>query len=348
MLLWIEGFDAYGTAVGVAAEGLEEVYPIVTGSANMVVRAGRLAQHSIGMRAGGTGFSDLLTPNLGDVATIIVGFGFRPAGVLTLSIPIELWEDDNTTRGINITLNVDGTASVRLDGVTLATSETVFTTNAWHYIELKVAVHNTNGSYELKINGVTVLSATGIDTRSGATNNFCNRVRFRSSGSTSIGNENQFDDIYILDTTGSTNNDFLGDRKVVTLFPSDNGSQNDFTTSSGGTDNYALVNDLPIDDSTYVESSTAGHRELYQFQDLVSVQTINGAQQNVVARKTDVPDFNLELIVKSDDTVDESEPQVVNSPSYDNYYRVLENDPDTLGPWTPAKLDAAEFGFDIG
>jgi hypothetical protein len=77
------------------------------------------------------------------------------------------------------------------------------------------------------------------------------------------------DDLYVCDGSGSVNNDFLGECRVLTLLPSDgNGSNNDFDTSAGGSpaDHGAMVNDTtPNDDTDYVSSSTVDHVDSWNY-----------------------------------------------------------------------------------
>ncbi len=349
MLLWIEGFDAYGTSLGSAVDGVEEVYANNGALSAALVREGRLDGYAIELRSS-SGSTHISTPNLGNISTIVIGFAFKPLVDLANRVIVSLREDDDATQGLNLFLNNTGTVSVRLNTTVLATTgAAVIAADVWHYIEFKVTVHNSTGSYDFKINGVSQLSASGIDTRAGTTNDYCNRVRLVGDDTESAGQGHVFDDWYICDTTGSVNNDFLGDRRVQTIFPSANGDSGNFATSDGGGSGYALVDDNPIDDdSTYVESSTSGHRDLYQFGNIVSADAINGIMQFVTARKTDVTNFNIELIVKSDSTISEGSAQSVGSTSYASFQRLLEQNPSISGAWTLTAINAAQFGYDVG
>lgn len=347
MLLWIEGHDSYGTTPGNVVDGFSEVYPDNANLATIAVQAGRLAQNSTEVRSS-SGNSYYTTPNLGNMATVIVGTAFKPAFALTTNIICELREDDNGTQGMNVLLNSTGTLSVRRGTTVLATTAAIMSVDVWHYIEFKVTVHDTTGAYELKVNGVSQLSATSVDTKAGATNNYANRVRFYGVSGVLAGRGHWYDDQYIADATGSINNDFLGDRRVQTIFPNVDGDQTDFSLSTG-TDSFALVDDNPLDDdSTYVESSTSGHRDLYQFENLVAAQTVNGVQQHAIARKTDVTNFDIQLVVKSATTVSEGSNQTVGSTTYGDFQRVVEQNPDTSSAWTLTTINAAQFGYDVG
>ena len=97
----------------------------------------------------------------------------------------------------------------------------MFALNQWHYFEVKVVCHDTAGYYQVRIDGVTVLSGTNVDTRAGADTRF---VRFRMDEYYQY-----MDDIYICDTDGTANNDFLGQILVEAIFPNADGDNSDWT-----------------------------------------------------------------------------------------------------------------------
>jgi len=157
-----------------------------------------------------------------------------------------------------------------------------------------------------------------------------------------------YDDFYVCDATGSVNNNFLGDRRVITIFPNADTADEDFALSTGS-DSFALLDDNGLDDdTTYVESATVTDRDLFDFESIGSLANINGIQHTAIARKTDVTNFDMDLVTKSGGTTDVAASQTVGSTSYDSFFRIQEEDPDTTDPWTGSGVDAAQFGFDVG
>jgi hypothetical protein len=78
-----------------------------------------------------------------------------------------------------------------------------------YYIEVKVVHHASAGSIEVRVDGVTVYTKTGINTaRSGHA--YANKVW--CLGALSLGTGiMDMDDLYVVDDTGGADNDFLGD-----------------------------------------------------------------------------------------------------------------------------------------
>ena len=345
MLKFIDGFDQYGT-VASAPSGIEEVWPSNNNPVNFRVRAGRIGGESLELVvSSGTGF--ITTKNLGNLATIISGVAVNVQNALTTINLLEVREDDNATQGFNVQLQSDGKIAARRGTTTLATTAAAHVVlNTWVYIEMKVSVAEA-GSYDIQVNGVSVLSNGSVDTRAGTTNNYGNRVRMYGPVG-GAGTGHFYDDFYVCDATGSVNNNFLGDRRVITIFPNADTADEDFALSTGS-DSFALLDDNGLDDdTTYVESGTVTDRDLFDFESIGSLANINGIQHTAIARKTDVTNFDMDLVTKSGGTTDVAASQTVGSTSYDSFFRIQEEDPDTTDPWTGSGVDAAQFGFDVG
>ena len=184
----------------------------------------------------------------------------------------------------------------------------------WKFIECKV-VCGTSGSYVVRVAGVTVLSGTG-NTKAG-THAYHDHFDIGAA----FGGLTTFDDLYALDGTGPVNNDFLGDLKVVAIFPNAAGDSTQWTPSSGN--NYAAVNENPPDaDSSYVENATTGHKDLYNYGDLSGLSTIYGVQISTEARLTDVGSLTLKTSAKTSGTESDDAGQTVATQTWLDYRRI--------------------------
>lgn len=158
------------------------------------------------------------------------GTAYQPGGFY-----IGLYEGwGGATAHIDFRLNATGRIIITRNGTTLATGTTIMPLDSWVYIEIKVKIHDTAGTIDVHLNGAPEITATGLDTRNGGTSGVINWVMWQLAWADG-GSWVFFDDIYILDTTGTVNNDFLGDVKVSPLYPSGPGSNGGFTgVNSGG------------------------------------------------------------------------------------------------------------------
>ena len=159
------------------------------------------------------------------------------------------------------------------------------------------------------------------------------------------------DDLYICDSSGSRNYDFLGDVRIDALLPSGNGNSSAFTGSDGNsTDNYALVDEsAPNSDTDYVESSNVSDVDTYAFPDLShSPVSIAAVQICATAKKSDAGARSLACVTRSNSTDTAGATQSL-STSYACMLEVVESDVTAGSPldWQTANLNAAQFGVKV-
>ena len=248
-----------------------------------------------------------------------------------------------------LSVNTSGELIAQRGGTQLdITSGLGLTNGGWYYIEARCVIDNTVGEYEVKVNGTTQLGpATGQDTQQSPTAKI-SKVVLRNQGTA----DPSYDDFYMLDATGLTNNDFLGDIIVETVFPMADGNRNDMTRVGGGLNNYEAVDDgsTPDDDTTYNHGNTVGDDELYDFDDL----TGNGFQIDTVHavgvcnhhRSANEGTRAVRALARSNVTEVEGESHGC-SVTYRLDQHVYETDPDGGGAWDEAAVNAAEFGITI-
>ena len=339
-LLWIEGFEGYGTTTGgppLPTGIMARKYPIVNGESNMDIETGRIGGFSIQLPGG----SWLASPSLTTDDTLICGFAFRTDGSGDYTM-MAFW--DGASKNFNLRFE---SSSSELDiwrGDTLigTTSGLGVLSNTWYWIEMKAITHNSAGAYDVEIGGVSIFSASGVDTQTGA-NAWSDNIRFFGTGS-----DNRWDDIYVCDSTGSINNDMLGNVKVVAIAP-DGDSTANFGTSTPSANHYENVDENPVDDDTsYVEDSTANITDLYDYEALAGSGSILGLQINTQCRETDVTPFNIITPIESNGSQYDDAGQVVGTTSYTCRHRVSETDPDTSNVWTFSGVNAAKFGIKVG
>ena len=335
-IVWIEGFEAFGQTNAVAVVGFSTKYAIVNGPTNVRVADGRVSGKSVNLTISTAYFQ---TPSLTTNATLIVGFAVQFVSYAAIRI-ISLY--DGATEGMNLRIKADGEFEIYRSGTLLATTVgAAIGTSTWAYIELKVVCGNT-GSYELRINGVNVLSDGSEDTQQGA-NAYHTAVRFLPGNNSST----LYDDMYVLDGSGLTNNDFLGSQRVLAFRPNAEGTSIVWTPSAG-TDNSAMIDEDTVDgDTTYVESAGSGDTDLYGYSDISAMTDIKGIMISTDCRETDATPFSLASVVESGGTQSDGTPEPIGSTSYVTRHRIVEQDPDTAAQWTLSGINAAQFGVKI-
>jgi len=226
--------------------------------------------------------------------------------------------------------------------VELGVGSTVLTPAAWHFIELRVFIDDTGGQFEVKLNGVTEINLTSVDTKL-QTFDYASVFTF-GGGNISNTISKYLDDVYIRTSSSSTaeSGGFLGDIKVKPYYPNGDGTYTAMTCSTGST-HYTLVDEANPTTTDYVSSNTALQKDSYTFQDVSETGSIKAVQLSVYAAKDDAGFRGLDLFTKSGATEDFATSQTLSTtPLYK--LKMWEKDPNTAADWSQANLNAAEFG----
>ena len=215
-LIFIDGFDHYATATEFDRKYL---------STNGAVQDTADQRTGLGCCkiTGNTGNIIIQVPAKDEY---VVGFAIKlnsPTASASEGL-IDFYEDESSAE-VQASLRYTGDKRFRVDrgigggSVILGTSTDQFDLHdGWHYLEFKVLVHDTLGTYEVKLDEETILSATGVDTKNA--NAEANEIKhIHIQGIEVVNNATFIDDLYVCDTTGTNNNDFLGDIEVTTIFP---------------------------------------------------------------------------------------------------------------------------------
>ena len=343
-LLWIEGFEGFGTTVNgpcLPLGALDRKYASTPGTSVYTdLEVGRISGFCLEMGDSKSLYMPVPTTD----PTLICG--------MALYIDYDQNREyeflafyNGTTKGISVRKTYANEFSIMFGGAALdTTSGFNVLDKTWYWIELKVLTDNVAGTYELKVGGATLLSDTGVDTQPGS-NAWSDKVRFQTtSGLARV----RFDDIYICDGTGGVNDDFLGQCKVIGLSPDADDTAN-FGTSTPSANHFENVDENPSDDDTsYVEENTANTTDLYDYEALSTTGEVFGLQINTMCRETDATPFSLITPIESNGTQDDDSSQALTGVNYSTLTRVSEVDPDTNVAWTVNGVDAAKFGIKVG
>lgn len=284
-------------------------------------------------------------------STLISGFGFQQGGISgrflsfwagggSGTIQVSFYFDNSTRK-------ISAYRGNGLSGTLLGTGTHEFVSAVWYFIEFKITFHDTLGVVEVRVEDDPDLTLSGIDTNNGG-GSVADTIFFGNAGIDNVGV--LIDDLYLLDDTdsgvaGAPNDDFLGDVRVESIFPDDNGNSSQFLGSDAdSTDNYLLVDEVDSDDdTTYVESSTVGEKDTYSFGDLTATAgTVYGLSVFPWARKTDAGTRTICSVARLGTSEDDSADKAL-AANYTYYPDIREADPDG-NQWTISNVNASEFG----
>jgi hypothetical protein len=287
---------------------------------------------------------DLNLPSDQAGKTLVVGMRFRSpsSGVLGVLFQVLNWDVVGTTETAQIEIGYTSAGEIYIArGITGIDKslESVSFVNQWYHLEAKIYFHDSNGTYEVKLNGTSILSGGPVDTiHSGTKLEF---VRFINYGE-------RIDDLYVLNTEGSINNDFLGiNTRVRGILPDADGANTDWTPSAGS-DHYAVVDELPETQADYVESGTINDVDTFTFpsQSITGVYGVK-AEAHMMTGSVGVRDVRLKCI--SGVTTDNAATEGVSHDGGTEQFieNIWEEDPDASAAWTPTTFNNAEFGVEV-
>lgn len=333
-LRFIDSFDHYVTA---------DITEKWTSRASSIISAGNGRRGTASLRLTSNAQNAIKT--IDAQGTWVVGFAMKVDSLPASTVPFLQLLDAGTVQ-VDVRLVTDGTLRVTRNGTTLGTSTFALSTGQFYYIEFKCVIHNSTGTYEVRVDGSTKVSGTGADTQNTA-NATANQISLGAINGSTVTTD--FDDLYVCDGAGSVNNDFLGDRRVDAYLPSGNGNSSQLTGSDGNsTDNYLLTDDNPANDDTdYVEHATVGNKDTYGMADMSHTpSSISGVQVLASAKKDDAGARSIATVTRSGITDFDGATQPL-STSYAYYADIREVDPNTSAAWTKTNFNASEHGVKV-
>lgn len=277
-------------------------------------------------------------------------FHFYRNGHDTSSIVFDLL-DDTATGNVHMSMYVDAynrayLVRSRTTAVTSSYDGPLIDADRWTHVEMKWFIDDVVGTCALRLNGdpATELSYTG-DTSGGGQ---ATAMHIRVNGNV---DPHYFDNLVVWDDTGTVNNDWLGEVRVETLRPTGVGANSDFTPSAGA--NWQNVDETTEDgDTTYNSSTTLGHKDRFTCTPLSSTAlNVFAVQSSTIMRRLSGAGAGAgprEIKQVAFDGVTEG---LGEAKALDYYYgwhlHVFNTHPTGPALWTPAEVNAGEFGYTI-
>lgn len=237
--------------------------------------------------------------------------------------------------------NASGAISVYRGGATptlLGTSAAgVLLANTWQYMEMEYVISSTVGSVKVYINGVSVLSLTGVNTQALATNTVS---AIYLEGAVNAG-RTYFDDLYVTDTPNR-----LGEQRVITSYPSSDVLTTYWSSSTLGAAPYTMIDEATCDaDVTYVSSSTYNSRLVVGVPSLpVAAVDVNAVQITGFARKDETQFRQLALEYQNTAGSVATGPTKTLTPSYAYVNALYPQNPLTGTAWTGTDVNNMRIG----
>lgn len=227
-------------------------------------------------------------------------------------------------------------------GAALGPTGNVIPANAWHWIEFKIGLGTgaADGAIQIRVNNSLIASYTTIDTHTGDP-----AVGIKLGGSTGV---HYIDDLVVLDGTGSTLNDFIGDSKIETLMPNGEGAVMAWSYNVGGSGWDAVDEGTPDDDTSYIFSTTSGQEARFTFANLSEdPDNIHGVQVRYVAKKADAGLRTVRSVINSSAVENTGATYGLALDYSARHADFFELNPNGAVAWTFAAVNAVEAGVEV-
>jgi len=281
-------------------------------------------------------------------AYITIGFAFKLISAHSVDEICQLivpgWPDGATAVGVNGSLQLEFKRRYSTSLSAIYTHTEPLLVNTWYYIEMKSYIDSSSGRIIGRINEQQVCDWTGDNLPYGGSN-YITKFRIQVGAWEAIA----IDDVYLLDDSGSVNNDFLGDVRVDAIYPSSAGNYSQLTPSAGN--NYECVDETSFDDSDYVEGAVDGNKDSYNYADVptdLDDAGIFGIKLSNISKRTAGSDNRkIKGFLRTGSTDYEETTAQSLSEEFHISDVVWEADPSDSNDWTKAKINACEFGMEV-
>jgi len=205
---------------------------------------------------------------------------------------------------------------------------------SWVCLEVHLVVDDTNGIFEVLVEGNNVVSYSG-DTSSDSTTYVNNVYNYQGAAVTPW---------YRVDDLMCRDDDWCGQGGLYVLTPTANGSETDWTPSTGNP--WECIDEIPPSFSDYIYETISGYgQHLFEMSDLPSeLKIVTAVQALAFAKVPYASSLRIANIIKSNSTVTSG---IDFGLSTSDMYisEIYDNDPDTDSGWTVGAVNALEAGI---
>ena len=339
MIIGCDGFDCYGTTGStVATQLIAKGYTLSNTIDIDSAFAGVYSNYALRIFSGVGCYCRI--PLSSNYSTLIATCFWKSPGI-NINTATFLGFYDSGSIQVAVRYNKTNSKFEIVRGTTvIATSTNAFSypPSVWHWISLKVNFHNSTGSASLQVNGTEECTFSGntIETA----NAYANQVYIGCFGSENY-TYSDFDDLIIMDTSGSSYNNHIGQTKVVGILPTADGYSSSWTATGAASDYLCVNEQSPNGDTDYITSTTPGNISSFTFP-ACGLTSIGAVKINSLT-KLDAPGTRtirngVRISTTNYEQGDYSVP--VDYTYNDN---LLTTSPATASAWTPSEVDGAEF-----
>ena len=264
-----------------------------------------------------------------------------PSAASTVVIGFDRYSDVSTQNEFFSIRDVSGNKHVRLetnggkleikDSVdTLIDDSKTLSLVTWEYIEIKLVVGT---SVEVRVDGEVILTDATGDYEGGSSG----EATYCRFGMEPIST-------YLIDNFYA-GDQFYGPLEVKTVMPTSDGTETDFTPSTGS-DHYALVDETTPDDDDYNEGSNVNEKESYNFTPGANGKIV-GVKTHHRIVKSGGSAAKVQSFVRTHSTEYLTGEDIYLPSSVTNITKMYMVNPNTSSNWTDTEVNGMESGLKI-
>lgn len=340
-----DSFDVYGTDASLLTDGVYAEASLGFGGGPGTDPDGLSTQKALFMNGGPLRYA-LQTP------TNVVGMARRvwlphlPSNHEAEPI-LFYWSTINNVPAAYVKVHTNGALKLEVvGGLTYTTNVPVITAEAWWHVECRAAFSSVgSGSFELRVEGITVLDEDTIDYSVDVVHQCLVGTEVSPSGAVT---EQWMKDLVIWNDLGTDNTDFLGPVRVINLMPDADDDLGGWTPSTGA-QGYPILDNNPPLNTQYMVGTPAAVDDPMAFgltnlpDDITAVK---GVLTFVRARKIDGGYGALQTsMIGTGDAESPGADRPITA-GYVYWRDVHERDPGTDAPWTRVAVNASKIKID--
>lgn len=265
---------------------------------------------------------------------------------------------NGSTWQIRLQPQTDGTLAVyrggdhQYSGATLLGQTTrQLAIDTFYYIWLRVLFHNSTGTVKVMVKSPTDsraqtwLSLTGVDTVNSGSTPYWDTVIYGPIHVDFGLHSFDYDDLAVLDGSGSVYNDIpLGEAVVSASYATQDGASSDFTPKTGSVHHTQVADGIDLSgtgndgDVTYNASDVVGNKDLLIYQPSMISGKLVGVNRITVARSPAGGALELAGIYRDRDGNESVGDPVVLTPAYLYHRELFQLNPLTGRPWQIAEV----------
>jgi hypothetical protein len=284
MLFWTDGYEQYGTNEAHMLEGVGGAAAWSEVTTGWALSTANPATQSFHMRLTDDSNGYKVMRRAYGIASQVAGLGYRfsvddlPSNESNSGLIMAAFRDVSNQEQCMVIMGTEGSVianrggsvvNTSIGGTTIDRSNPAIAAGGYHHFEVKSKIDNSAGLIEVRVNEVTILNLTGIDTQSTG-NASSAQIIFGTNGTVLSSNAGfgtmDIDDTFAWNDDNSdpenTVVDFVGDKGCYYLPVNADTATADWLKSSGVT-GYSLLDELDPIDSDYIADSSGVARSIF-------------------------------------------------------------------------------------